>query len=485
MGQTWTNAGAPSSYFTAVACSANGSTWIAIGGRIGCTVSTNYGETWNGIESSILGPNCVACSADASKVFCGTEEVAIYSSTNSGLTWTTNELPSGSAAHIACSADGSRVAVGYLPNLDGGAYSNILYSSNSGATFTSNTVPILYLRSIVSSADGSKLVASPSFGGLPFEGIYRSADFGMTWVETTAPVLGWDSIACSADGTTLAAVTFPGLWLSTNSGLTWISNSASFYYRAVVACSADGTRLVVAGLNSPIYASLDSGNTWTTNNAPSIDWTGLAMSADGSLLLACEYLRNLRGTYPGASVVEHHAFWFQPDALLALAFGGFCAARERGFDLNQLGQRNQQRDADKLLEPSYPLAPRHRQRLLPAGRAVTPFLPNGTANLERTTPPPGQLIHPLVMNECAFLAHERALLTQEVFRRRLGNGNSNDLRRGGRLRFNLPVMRILSGIQPSGALHLGNYFGMMKPAIELQDQGEALYFIARRALAGR
>jgi len=39
-------------------------------------------------------------------------------------------------------------------------------------------------------------------------------------------------------------------------------------------------------------------------------------------------------------------------------------------------------------------------------------------------------------------------------------------------------MRILSGIQPSGALHLGNYFGMMKPAIELQDKGEAYYFIA-------
>ena len=39
-------------------------------------------------------------------------------------------------------------------------------------------------------------------------------------------------------------------------------------------------------------------------------------------------------------------------------------------------------------------------------------------------------------------------------------------------------MRILSGIQPSGALHLGNYFGMMLPAIELQDKGEAFYFIA-------
>ena len=39
-------------------------------------------------------------------------------------------------------------------------------------------------------------------------------------------------------------------------------------------------------------------------------------------------------------------------------------------------------------------------------------------------------------------------------------------------------MIILSGIQPSGALHVGNYFGMMCPAIELQDQGEAYYFIA-------
>ncbi len=39
-------------------------------------------------------------------------------------------------------------------------------------------------------------------------------------------------------------------------------------------------------------------------------------------------------------------------------------------------------------------------------------------------------------------------------------------------------MRILSGIQPSGTLHLGNYFGMMRPAIELQEKGEAYYFIA-------
>jgi len=39
-------------------------------------------------------------------------------------------------------------------------------------------------------------------------------------------------------------------------------------------------------------------------------------------------------------------------------------------------------------------------------------------------------------------------------------------------------MRILSGIQPSGVLHIGNYFGMMRPAIELQKAGETFYFIA-------
>ncbi len=39
-------------------------------------------------------------------------------------------------------------------------------------------------------------------------------------------------------------------------------------------------------------------------------------------------------------------------------------------------------------------------------------------------------------------------------------------------------MRILSGIQPSGKLHIGNYFGMMKPAIGLQYEGDAYLFIA-------
>ena len=39
-------------------------------------------------------------------------------------------------------------------------------------------------------------------------------------------------------------------------------------------------------------------------------------------------------------------------------------------------------------------------------------------------------------------------------------------------------MRVLSGIQPSGNLHLGNYFGMMKKMIEHQENEELFCFIA-------
>ncbi len=39
-------------------------------------------------------------------------------------------------------------------------------------------------------------------------------------------------------------------------------------------------------------------------------------------------------------------------------------------------------------------------------------------------------------------------------------------------------MRVLSGIQPSGALHLGNYFGAIAQHIALQDEHECFYFIA-------
>ena len=37
--------------------------------------------------------------------------------------------------------------------------------------------------------------------------------------------------------------------------------------------------------------------------------------------------------------------------------------------------------------------------------------------------------------------------------------------------------RVLSGIQPSGNLHIGNYFGMMKRMIDLQVKNELFCFL--------
>lgn len=39
-------------------------------------------------------------------------------------------------------------------------------------------------------------------------------------------------------------------------------------------------------------------------------------------------------------------------------------------------------------------------------------------------------------------------------------------------------MRILSGVQSSGRLHIGNYYGAIRQFVQLQTEGEALYFIA-------
>ena len=40
------------------------------------------------------------------------------------------------------------------------------------------------------------------------------------------------------------------------------------------------------------------------------------------------------------------------------------------------------------------------------------------------------------------------------------------------------MKRSLSGIQPSGVLHIGNYFGAIKQFVELQDEYEGFYFLA-------
>ena len=46
-------------------------------------------------------------------------------------------------------------------------------------------------------------------------------------------------------------------------------------------------------------------------------------------------------------------------------------------------------------------------------------------------------------------------------------------------------MRVLSGIQPTGRFHWGNYFGAIRQYINLQSEDEAYYFIANLITIGQ
>jgi len=39
-------------------------------------------------------------------------------------------------------------------------------------------------------------------------------------------------------------------------------------------------------------------------------------------------------------------------------------------------------------------------------------------------------------------------------------------------------MRILSGIQPTGSIHIGNYLGAIKHWVSLQEKADCIFFIA-------
>ena len=38
--------------------------------------------------------------------------------------------------------------------------------------------------------------------------------------------------------------------------------------------------------------------------------------------------------------------------------------------------------------------------------------------------------------------------------------------------------RVISGIRPTGNLHLGNYFGAVKSFVKMQDEYDCMFFIA-------
>jgi photosystem II stability/assembly factor-like uncharacterized protein len=295
--QSWTQTSAPTNYWSAIACSADGSKMVAVAGssviystRVSSIyISTNYGSTWIQTSAPSNYWVSVAASADGTKLVSVAGSTIysgpIYSSTDGGNTWTSNNIAIQPWRSVASSADGSKL---FAVTSSG----KIFISTNVGATWTSNNAPS-GAWTIACSSDGMKLVAAP---GNNLGKICTSTNAGKTWVTNNSPNSRWWNVASSSDGTRLAAVDGAGgpahIYTSIDSGTTWVSNNVPLLSWQYISMSADGTKLVAAAWKSsgvptgPIYTSTDSGLTWISNSVPNITWQGVACSVDGNEFMA-------------------------------------------------------------------------------------------------------------------------------------------------------------------------------------------------------
>lgn len=118
--QTWTQTGAPTNYWVAVASSADGSRLVAAaGGQFyngPIYTSTNTGANWISNTAPVAHWNSVASSADGIKLAATIYGGGIYTSTNAGETWETNNVPNYNWQAIASSADGVKLSAVYFNN---------------------------------------------------------------------------------------------------------------------------------------------------------------------------------------------------------------------------------------------------------------------------------------------------------------------------------------------------------------------------------
>jgi hypothetical protein len=294
--ETWTLTSAPEDYWASVACSADGSTVVAVADKL-LFVSTNFGGSWT--SNGLFSPDqtvwsAAACSADGTKMVAGIDSTAngiapgpLYTSTDAGQTWTSNGV-FGWWKSFSSAANGTNVAgVAAIFTSRGGPRSGFYTSTNAGAEWMSNNTPDVFWKCITSSADGTKLAAVGIYSP-----IYLSTNAGNTLIPADSPGGYWSSISSSSDGGHLFAamrVNYGGtIYRSTNSGAAWHLTSAPVRDWVSVVSSAAGDRVVAANADGSVHASTDSGDTWTDTGAPSppLGWSCLACSADGCRVVA-------------------------------------------------------------------------------------------------------------------------------------------------------------------------------------------------------
>jgi hypothetical protein len=261
-GTYWVEASAPSTNWSILTTSADGSrlaaaenggliysspdfgdTWVTNTGLISVSATTNSGAKWATITNSVSSPrrywSALASSADGSKLVATVANGGIFTSSDSGATWVSNTVP----WQVADGED--------FPATNGFTATNYSTWAASGAIWTSNGVPSQDWSAVYSSADGNTLLALARYGWS-----FKSTNGGVTWVGLSTPYDFWQSVVSSADGSNLLAAPLNGyLFHSTNAGVSWQQLNVAL-----------GTNIFVTNSLTSTTISTNTGNhTLTTN----------------------------------------------------------------------------------------------------------------------------------------------------------------------------------------------------------------------------
>jgi hypothetical protein len=285
---SWNQTSAPTSGWSGLVCSSNGTIVYAVDKTTGtCYKSTNSGSTWETtgytFSSSGINVNVLACSSDGTRIYAAPSNNVIYYSTNSGALFQASVSPSKNFQSISCNSDGSVIFACVNSNFSkiitskdygitwsefgsNGVYYSVASSSNLTTGYTSfagivrgiYTVPsytsilIGSYKSVACSADGTRIYA----GTLAAGAISTSANSGGSWTTTsltTTSTSGWTSIACSSDGSTVYATDGTNVYVSNDSGTTWTTTTISGTGCNYIVCSSSGASSYLTASNS-IYS---------------------------------------------------------------------------------------------------------------------------------------------------------------------------------------------------------------------------------------
>jgi photosystem II stability/assembly factor-like uncharacterized protein len=255
---------------------ANGTNLFAGTQYGGVILSTDYGTSWNQVNSGLWNTSINILTFSGSTLFAGTQGGGIFLSTSNGTSWTAANtgLPGGDSIINAFAFSGSY--------LFAGADSGVFLSTNNGTSWNrvNNGLTHIDVRALIFS--GTKLFAGTKTGGA-----FVSTDYGASWTEVNNGLTDACVFTFAVIGTNLFAGTQTGgVFLSTNDGTSWTQVNSGLTNNWVYSFAVSGTTLYAGTWGSSVFQSTDYGASWTPFNTGMQNYYVTSLAILGTNLFA-------------------------------------------------------------------------------------------------------------------------------------------------------------------------------------------------------